>query len=191
MLDKAGFHGKPKVVYLETILSENKYDAFRIILPITDPYVHHHAALGSFATIYMSKKDKVREVMELLRTIEGIATVMNREEAAKTFELPTSRIGDIVVVGQGHVALGKAPEHHDLSQVSTGLRSHGGLEEQTVPMWFNVPLLKEYARRLTGGRARNFHLYDFLLNGVQLVPPLTEVGQSDLFHQLRTKFPGF
>jgi phosphonoacetate hydrolase len=41
--------GSPNVIYLETALVEKFGKGFRVILPITDPYVAHHGALGSFA----------------------------------------------------------------------------------------------------------------------------------------------
>ena len=51
---KTDARGVPQVLYLQDHL-----DAWlgaaraRVILPITDPYVVHHGALGSFATVYL------------------------------------------------------------------------------------------------------------------------------------------
>ena len=39
--------GSPNVIYLESALVEKFGKGFRVILPITDPYVAHHGALGS------------------------------------------------------------------------------------------------------------------------------------------------
>ena len=54
MNDKHLPNGEPDVIYLQTSLDEwlGKGKA-RVILPITDPYVVHHGALGSFATVYL------------------------------------------------------------------------------------------------------------------------------------------
>src|SRR5206468_6312468 len=47
--------GRPNIVFLQEQL-----DAWfgegrtRVILPITDPYVVHHGALGSYATVYVN-----------------------------------------------------------------------------------------------------------------------------------------
>ena len=41
--------GSPNVIYLESELTARFGAGFRVILPITDPYVAHHGALGSFA----------------------------------------------------------------------------------------------------------------------------------------------
>jgi phosphonoacetate hydrolase len=51
--------GAPDVIYLQTeldaMLGASKA---RVILPITDPYVVHHGALGSFATVYLDQGDR-------------------------------------------------------------------------------------------------------------------------------------
>ena len=54
MNDKHLPNGEPDVIYLQDLLDEwlGKGMA-RVILPITDPYVVHHGALGSFATVYL------------------------------------------------------------------------------------------------------------------------------------------
>jgi len=46
--------GEPDVIYLQDFVDDflGSGEA-RVILPITDPYVVHHGALGSFATIYL------------------------------------------------------------------------------------------------------------------------------------------
>src|SRR6185295_3973570 len=44
--------GSPNVLYLESLLDEKFGNGFRVILPITDPYVVHHGALGSFAVVH-------------------------------------------------------------------------------------------------------------------------------------------
>ena len=45
--------GSPNVIYLESELTKTFGPGFRVILPITDPYVLHHGALGSFAVIHL------------------------------------------------------------------------------------------------------------------------------------------
>ena len=53
MNDKHLPDGQPDVIYLQDILDEwLGAGRDRVILPITDPYVAHHGALGSFATVY-------------------------------------------------------------------------------------------------------------------------------------------
>ncbi len=46
--------GRPRVIYLQDHLDRwVGAGRARVILPITDPYVVHHGALGSFATVYL------------------------------------------------------------------------------------------------------------------------------------------
>ena len=148
--------GSPNVIYLQDLLDEwlGAGDA-RVILPITDPYVVHHGALGSFATVYVRA-----DVKKKIQALEGIETVLDREEAAERFELPPERIGDLVVVSGKHVVIGTSKSRHDLSGLKEPLRSHGGISEQKVPLLIN--------RRLNGvpadRRLRNFDVFDLALN---------------------------
>ena len=129
--------GTPNVIYLQDAIDGwiGKERA-RVILPITDPYVVHHGALGSFATVYVEGKDK-ETVAARLKPLDGIEVVLDNAEAAKRFELPPDRLGDLVVVSTRHVVLGTSVARHDLSGLDAPLRSHGGISEQTVPLLFN------------------------------------------------------
>jgi phosphonoacetate hydrolase len=129
-----------------------------VILPITDPYVVHHGALGSFATVYVDAADR-NLVAQRLRGIEGLELVLDNAAACERFELPPDRMGDLVVVAGKHVVLGTSAARHDLSGLDAPLRSHGGVSEQRVPLLFN-----RRATGLEGRRLRNFDLLDIALN---------------------------
>jgi phosphonoacetate hydrolase len=152
--------GRPQVVYLQDVL-----DAWlgagraRVILPITDPYVVHHGALGSFATIYLPAGTRVDEAIERLTRLPGMEAVLDRREACRRFELPEDRIGDVIVVSERHTVVGTSEARHDLSGLDAPLRSHGGLSEQRVPVILNRP-----TRRSPGARVRNFDAFDLALN---------------------------
>jgi phosphonoacetate hydrolase len=157
--------GQPQVVYLRTLLDGwLGTEQARVILPITDPYVVHHGALGSFATVYLQRGVDIATLVRQLTALEGIAYAAPRAEACRDFELPADRIGDVVVVSDRHTVLGKAPEDHDLSLLHGGLRSHGGLAEQEVPFVLNTPLTPPYRQRASES-LRNFDIFDFALNG--------------------------
>ncbi|MDN5201063.1 phosphonoacetate hydrolase [Fulvivirgaceae bacterium BMA10] len=166
MSAKTNSDGSPKVQYLETILLENANISSRVILPITDPYVVHHGALGSYATVYLQESDIVA-AKEIIGKIPGIEMVLTREEAVSKFSLPAEMIGELVVLSDGPTVIGRAKSWHDLEKVKSGLRSHGGLHESKVPMIINRPLNQVYKEKLDSGKARNFHLFDFLHNGVE------------------------
>ena len=148
--------GSPNVIYLQDLLDEwlGAGDA-RVILPITDPYVVHHGALGSFATVYVQA-----DVEDRIAAVPGIEVVLSREEAAKRFELPPDRIGDLVVLSTKHVVIGTSKARHDLSGLTEPLRSHGGISEQKVPLLFNRPVDGVPSER----RLRNYDVFDLALN---------------------------
>ncbi len=163
MSAKTNPDGSPKVQYIETLLAEAGIKS-RVILPITDPYVVHHGALGSYGTVYLEDQDLVK-ARSLLTALEGIELVLTNQEAVERFNLPADRIGELVVLSDEHTVIGRSEDWHDLDKVKVGLRSHGGLHESVVPLILNKKLSPEYSERLASGEARNFDVYDFLCNG--------------------------
>ena len=163
MKSKFGDDGQPDVIYLQDVLDEwLGAGAARVILPITDPYVVHHGALGSFATAYLPKENR-SEIIERLKGIEGIAESLSREEGCAKFELPEDRTGDVILVSTAHKVLGTSASKHDLSALKEPLRSHGGVSEQSVPLLCNRP-----ATAIDDGRRlRNFDIFDMALNFAQ------------------------
>jgi phosphonoacetate hydrolase len=131
-----------------------------VILPITDPYVVHHGALGSFALVYLPASDTERSVAERIAALPGVETVLTRAEAAVQFELPADRIGDLVVVSRQDTVIGTSRDRHDLSGLDVPLRSHGGVSEQKVPLLVNRSVMKQPETR----RWRNFDAFDLGLN---------------------------
>jgi phosphonoacetate hydrolase len=130
--------GSPAVVYLQDFMDEWLGEGkARVILPITDPYVVHHGALGSFATAYLPEGADQSDIIAKLRATEGITHVLTREEAIKEFELPGDRIGDLVLVSGENICIGTSEHRHDLAALKEPLRSHGGLTEQVVPFIVN------------------------------------------------------
>ena len=152
MKPKHDANGEPSVVYVQDLLDQWLGEAkARVILPITDPYVVHHGALGSFATAYLPAEVDTAEITEKLSNIEGILLVINKSEAVKRFELPPDRIGDVVIISTENMTLGTSVDRHDLEALKEPLRSHGGLTEQEVPFIVNrkidlpeVPNLRNY-----------------------------------------------
>ena len=130
--------GSPKVVYVQDLLDEWLGEAAaRVILPITDPYVVHHGALGSFATAYLPAGADQADVIARLKAVDGIEVVVDKATACERFELPGDRIGDIVMVSGENMTIGTSAHRHDLAALNEPLRSHGGLTEQEVPFIVN------------------------------------------------------
>jgi phosphonoacetate hydrolase len=130
--------GSPAVLYVQDLLDGwLGRGAARVILPITDPYVVHHGALGSFATAYLPAGADRTAILARLLAEPGIEVAIGREEAAARFELPPDRIGDIVLISTEGMTLGTSAHRHDLAALTEPLRSHGGLSEQAVPFILN------------------------------------------------------
>src|SRR3954471_20120086 len=162
MNDKHLTNGEPDVIYLQTLFDEwLGAGQARVILPITDPYVAHHGALGSFATVYLPTGADAEGILTRLRAVEGVDLALSRSDACARFDLPPDRIGDIVVISTIHKVLGTTRERHDLSGLTEPLRSHGGLTEQVVPMIANRAVTLAEGHQL-----RNFDIFDVALNRV-------------------------
>jgi phosphonoacetate hydrolase len=133
-------NGEPDVIYLQDGLDKNfGAGTTKVILPITDPYVQHHGALGSFVTVYV-KGISVEDTSAFIAKQPGIDVVLDRAQGCARFELPDDRMGDIIVVSGGATGskvIGSSRARHDLSGLNEPLRSHGGLTEQTVPVIVN------------------------------------------------------
>jgi phosphonoacetate hydrolase len=164
MNSKVKLDGSPDVIYLQDWFdAKSGPGAARVILPITDPYVVHHGALGSFATVYLPAGAKAGDFVAGLQKLRGMELVLDREAAARKFELPADRIGDIVCVAERFTVIGTSASRHDLSGLDAPLRSHGGMSEQRVPLVVNRPLKHVDANR----RWRNFDAFDLALNHAQ------------------------
>ena len=157
---KTDAFGRPNIVFLQD-LADHWYGAgtARVILPITDPYVVHHGALGSYATVYVEDAARCADAAPRIAALPGVERVYTRAEACAAFELPEDRVGDLVVVSERLTVIGTAPERHDLSGLDVPLRSHGGISEQQVPLIAN-----RLAPDLPDRRWRNFDAFDLALN---------------------------
>ena len=138
MQPKSRSDGSPNAIFLQDILDETLgKNISKVILPITDPYVVHHGALGSFATVYLSDKSKINDAIEEINKIEDIEVVLTNKEGCAQYDLPTDRMGDIICMSSQNSTIGSAEKAHDLSKLKEPLRSHGGLHEREVPFISN------------------------------------------------------
>src|SRR5437016_1978906 len=158
---KTRLDASPNVIYLQDVLDGwLGAGRTRVILPITDPYVVHHGALGSFATVYLPEGIDPRAAAGSVAALPGMELVLDRSEGCRRFELPPDRMGELITVSRRHYVIGTSLAKHDLSGLDAPLRSHGGLSEQTVPLVFTERL----GERPPGRRLRNFDIFDLALN---------------------------
>ncbi|MEK9725160.1 MAG: phosphonoacetate hydrolase [Rhodospirillaceae bacterium] len=161
MNSKFGADGEPDVIYLQNVLDEMLgAGAARVILPINDPYVVHHGALGSFATAYLPDGADAGEVAGRLAALDGVEAAYTNELGCATYELPNDRMGDVIVVSTTHKVIGTSPDRHDLTQLKEPLRSHGGACDRQVPVIVSRPVSGLAQDR----KLRNFDVFDLALN---------------------------
>jgi phosphonoacetate hydrolase len=156
-----GMNAKPSVVYLGDTLDAAGVTTHHVILPITDPYVVHHAALGSACWVHVAPEELSRAA-EAIAELQGIEEVMPGDQAAEALSLPRDRIGDLVVLADADTALGRRESEHDLSALHGSLRSHGGRHEQAVPILLSEPP-DDAGRALLARGASNADLHALVL----------------------------
>jgi len=155
--------GDPNIIYLQDEMDRiMSPGAARVILPITDPYVVHHGALGSYATVYLPDDADIDALKTELAAIEGIDAVYANEEGCARFDLASDRMGDLILVSSKHVVIGTTASRHDLSGLEVPLRSHGGVTEQQVPLIVSQPVTSlNPAQQL-----HNYDIFNLALNHV-------------------------
>jgi phosphonoacetate hydrolase len=168
MCDKSNPDGSRRIVWLQDALDRELGKGSTIVVcPITDYFVAHHGSLGSFVRVYC-RGTAAQAVMDIARKLPGIEAVYDKATAARLFELPTDREGDVVVISDAGTCIGTTPSAHDLSALEGhALRTHGGIAESHVPFILNYPLNDAYAARAARGGLRSFHIFDFAINGVR------------------------
>jgi len=167
MNDKSNAAGRPNVIWLQDILDARfgKGDT-RVICPITDAFVAHHGALGGFVRVWCTGKATPGQVIEAIRGIEGLESVLDRETACRLHDLPPDREGDVAVIAAADVCVGAAEADHDLSGLEGHrLRTHGGVSEAKVPFILNAPLNDEYRLKAGAATLKSYRIFDFALNG--------------------------
>jgi phosphonoacetate hydrolase len=167
MNDKSKPDGTPNVIWLQDILDARfgKGDT-RVICPITDAFVAHHGALGGFVRVWCRGKATPKQVIEAIRGLDGLESVLDKETACKVHDLPPDREGDVVVISTADVCVGASAADHDLSGLEGHrLRTHGGVSEAKVPIILNAPLNDEYKLKAGAATLKSYQVFDFAING--------------------------
>ena len=169
MNDKSNAQGKPNVIWLQDILDAKfgKGDT-RVICPITDAFVGHHGALGGFVRVWCTGKATPAQVMDVIRGLDGVESVLDKETACKVHELPIDREADVVVISTANVCIGGAESAHDLAGLAGHrLRTHGGVSEAKVPFILSVPLNDEYKLKAGAATLKSYQIFEYAINGTQ------------------------
>ena len=167
MNDKSKANGKPNVIWLQDILDAKfgKGDT-KVICPITDAFVAHHGALGGFVRVWCRGKATPKQIIDAIRGIDGLESVLDKETACKVHDLPPDREGDVVVISTADVCVGASAAEHDLSGLEGHrLRTHGGVSEAKVPFIVSAPLNDEYKLKAGAATLKSYQIFDFAING--------------------------
>jgi len=162
MKGKTNEDGSLNLIYLQDEL-DKKFgkDTCNVICTITDPYVVHHGAFGSFVTIYLKDKKQISDVINFIKTIKGIDLVLSNDESVNKLKQPKDRIGDIVATSNEKFAIGKKETDHDLTKLKEPLRTHGGMGESDIPIFLSKKIDQSYKSK---GTLRNYDIFDLALN---------------------------
>ena len=163
MQPKSKSDGTPNAIYLQDILDEKNLgkNESKVILPITDPYVVHHGALGSFATIYLSDKSMINHAISEIKKFDDIEIVLTNDVACEKYHLPQDRMGDIICMSSKYMTIGSSETAHDFTNLKEPLRSHGGLHEREVPFISN----KKITSLESTDKLNNYDAFYYALEG--------------------------
>jgi phosphonoacetate hydrolase len=167
MNDKSDAAGRPNVIWLQDILDAKfgKGDT-RVICPITDAFVAHHGALGGFVRVWCTGKATPKQVIEAIRGMEGLESVLDKKTACQVHELPEDREADVVVISTANVCIGGSAAEHDLKGLEGHrLRTHGGVSEAKVPFILSEPLNDEYRLKAGASILKSYQIFEFAING--------------------------
>ena len=167
MNDKSNAQGKPNVIWLQDILDAKFGQGdTRVICPITDAFVAHHGALGGFVRVWCTGKATPEQVMDEIRGLPGIESVLDKRQACAVHDLPEDREADVVVISTHDVCIGGAEQDHDLSGLEGHrLRTHGGVSEAKVPFILSAPVNDEYKLKGGAGILKSYRIFEFAING--------------------------
>lgn len=169
MTDLSLADGSPNILYLGDLIDQ-RFGAgrFKVICPITDPFVRHHGALGGFVRVHVLDDSDPLPLRDFIAGLPGIHLALTRDEACARFDLPPEREGDVTVVAEKGVALGTRRGEHRLDELAGArLRSHGSLAERPVPFALSHGLDPAYRARARSGTLYNYDIFDFALNGTE------------------------
>ncbi len=167
MNDKSTADGKPNVIWLQDVLDAKfgKGDT-TVICPITDAFVAHHGALGGFVRVYCRGKSTPKQVLDLVRGIEGVESAYDKETACRVLDLPADREGDVAVISTAGVCIGGSAKDHDLTGLEGHrLRTHGGVAEAKVPIILSDPLNDAYKLKAGVSMLKSYQVFDLAING--------------------------
>ncbi len=97
-----------------------------------DKYVKHHRTFGGTGWIWLNSPQDAARATEIIRSLQGVESVLTREEAARRFHLMPGRIGELVVLGDRETVFGEMET--ELKSLPPTFRTHGSVHETEIPL---------------------------------------------------------
>jgi phosphonoacetate hydrolase len=97
-----------------------------------DRYVKHHRNFGGAAWVWLKSPDDASRATTIIGGLEGVESVLTRQEAARRFHLMPERIGELIVLGDKDTVFGDIET--EFEALPPTLRTHGSLHETEIPM---------------------------------------------------------
>ncbi len=97
-----------------------------------DKYVKHHRTFGGTGWVWLNSPRDAARATEIIKSLEGVESVLTREEAARRFHLMPGRIGELVVLGDRETVFGEMET--ELESLPPTFRTHGSLHETEIPL---------------------------------------------------------
>lgn len=83
--------------------------------------------------MYVNAPSDLSSVKKTLEHLQGVESVLTRNEAVKEFHLQGSHIGDLVVIGDEQTVFGNLTS--ETEELPASYRSHGSIHEARVPLF--------------------------------------------------------
>ncbi len=100
--------------------------------PERDYYIKHHRNFTGCAWLWLKDPSDEEAVRNILKELDGVEEILNREEAAERFHLRADRIGDLTVTGDKDTMFGEMDSEYET--LAEDYRAHGSLYEMDLPL---------------------------------------------------------
>ncbi len=127
-----GMNGKIRCWDLAKACGARGLDIRYAVSPVADRLLKHHGGFGGVSYVYLNRESDIGIVKDILMSLEGVESVLDRETAAVRYSLMASRIGDLVVLPDKDTVFGDLSK--ECVDLPKGYRSHGSLYELDIPL---------------------------------------------------------
>jgi phosphonoacetate hydrolase len=127
-----GMNYKKRCYDLERVLTGAGLQPRFVLSPERDYYVVHHRNFTGCSWIWLQQPNEWDDTVEVLLNLDGVESVLSRDEAAERFHLVPELIGDITVTGDRDTMFGEMDGAYE--DLESTYRAHGSLYEMRLPL---------------------------------------------------------